>query len=123
VVEVISRALPLLTVPNPAQVVPLVEYCQAPSPLVEVIAIPRAAPVSTSAQEADVRIDATWVPVEGVFSLVGVRVTVKPLFSVGASFTAVMVVDSVAVAAAIADEPPLLVVSMPTRDSLPAVDE
>ena len=62
--------------------------------------------------------------------LAGATVTVCPslnvrlaLLSVGASLTAVIAVDSVAVAAAIAVVPPLVVVLTVTRVSLPAVLE
>ena len=118
-----SKALDALTPPNATQVNPSVEYCQVPLPVLPVMAIPFRAPLSTSAQLAPVRIVLARVPLEVVFSSVPLRVTVAPLLSVGASLTAVIAVDSVAVAAAIAVVPPLVVVLTVTRVSLPAVLE
>jgi hypothetical protein len=74
------------TVPKLVQVVPPTEYCQVPFPDLDVIAIPLNAPVSTSDQDADDRIDETRVPADVVSSLVPVKVTVVDVI-VGASFT------------------------------------
>ena len=68
-----------LTAPKPFQVVPSVEYCQAPLPVLLVTAIPLSALVSTSAQAAVVSNALTVVPAVVVFSLVAVRVTVAPV--------------------------------------------
>src|SRR5204863_442073 len=99
-------ALVAVTAPKLAQVVPSVEYCQVPFPVLPVMASPLSALVSTSAQLAPVKIVLAVVPLEVVFSSVPERVTVAPLVIVGASFTAVTVMDrfSVSVSA-----PPLAV--------------
>ena len=84
------------TAPNETQVVPSVEYCQVPLPVVPVMAIPLAAPVSTSPHEAEVRIVPTVVPLLVVSSSVPVSVTVVPLVRVGASLTEVTLIEAVA---------------------------
>ena len=85
-----------VTPPKPAQVTPSVEYCQVPLPVLPVMAIPSSAPVSTSAQEAELRMEATVVLEDVVSSLVPLNVTVAPLLMVGASFTLVTVIEAVA---------------------------
>ena len=112
-----------VTAPKAVQVAPSVVYCQVPLPVLAVIATPLAAAASTSAWLAPARIALTSVPLLVVSSLVPASVTVAPLLRVGASLTAVIVVDKAAVAAAIAVAPPLLVVSTLTLVSLPAVVE
>ena len=80
-----------LTEPKTFQVVPSVEYCQVPLPVLLVTAIPLSAPASTSAHDAEVRIELTVVPAEVVSSLVAVSVTVAPLLMVGALLLAAMI--------------------------------
>ena len=94
--EVISRALLADTAPNAFQVTPSVEYCQVPLPVWLVIAMPLSGPLSTSAQEADVRIALAVVPTEAVSSFVPASVTVAPLVMVGASLTGFTVIVTVA---------------------------
>src|SRR5205814_1924919 len=96
VVEVMRSALVAVTAPKLAQVVPSVEYCQVPFPVLPVMASPLSAPVSTSAQLAPVKIVLAVVPLEVVFSSVPERVTVAPLVIVGASLTAVTAREAVA---------------------------
>ena len=95
------------TAPKLVHVVPSVEYCQVPLPVVPVMAIPLAALVSTSAQPAEPRIVPTVVLPEVVSSSVPVRVTVAPLLMVGASLTLVTVRDAVADCPEKAVVPPL----------------
>src|SRR5438132_244057 len=75
------------------------------------MASPFKAPLSTSAQEAEVRIVLAVVPLEVVSSFVPVKVTVAPLLIVGASFTLVTVMFEVAAAVLKAVVPPPAVVS------------
>src|SRR5947207_10270171 len=96
VVELISNALEPDTLPNAAHVVPSVEYCHVPLPLLLVTAVPLTAPVSTSAHTALVRMLLTAVPLLVVSSSVLVSVTVPPFVIVGASFTEVTVIEAVA---------------------------
>ena len=65
-----------------------------PLPVLDVIASPLSAPVSTSAQLALVRIVLASVPLDVVSSLVPARVTVAPLVIVAASLTDVTVIDA-----------------------------
>jgi hypothetical protein len=58
--------------------------------------MPFDAPLSTSAHDAEVRIELTAVPEEAASSFVAVSVTLAPLLSVDASFTEVTVSDEVA---------------------------
>ena len=104
--DVIKSAFVADTDPKPFQVVPSVEYCQVPFPVLDVMAMPLSAPVSTSAQEADVRMDVTVVPEEVVFSSVPVRVTVAAFVIVGASLTALTTSEAVSVAVENAVVPP-----------------
>ena len=85
------------TAPKPFQVMPSVEYCQAPLPLTLVTAMPFCAPLSASAQLTEPRSALTAVPDEVVFSSVAVKVTLAALVMVGASLTALTA--SVALAA------------------------
>ena len=94
----INSALVEVTAPNAFQVVPSVEYCHVPFPVLEVIAIPLDGLVSTSAHEAEVKIDEAVVPAEVVFSFVPVKETVAALVMVGASLTAVTVIEATSVA-------------------------
>ena len=85
------------TAPKPFQVMPSVEYCQAPLPLMPVTAMPLIAPLSASAQLAAPRIALTALPGEVMFSSVPLKVTTLALVMVGASLTAVTASDAVAV--------------------------
>ncbi len=95
--------------------------------LVARMAIPSTAPASTSAMRSPpalATISATVLPLLLVWSSVIVVSVIVPLLSsTGASLTAVIEVDSAAVAAAMAVLPPLVVVLTVTRISLPAVVE
>ena len=108
--EVISKALVLDTEPKFAQVEPSVEYCHVPLPVVPVIARPFRALVSTSAQVTPVKIAEASVPLEVVFSLVAVRVCVAAFVTVGASLTAVTLMEAVALFVEKAVVPPALAV-------------
>src|SRR5207237_9633331 len=96
-VEVSSRA----SVPETAYTLSLHDalpiYCQAPLPVLPVMAIPFKAPLSTSAQEAEVRIVLAVVPLDVVSSLVQSNLTFAPFLVVGASLTLVTVIEAVAV--------------------------
>ena len=72
-VEVTNSALVEVTAPKLVQVVPSVEYCQVPLPVLAVMAKPLDGLVSTSAQVDDVRIALASVPLEVVSSLVPVN--------------------------------------------------
>ena len=79
------------TVPRPFHVVPSVEYCQVPFPVLPVTATPRAAaPLSTSVSVNDPRTTDTATPAVVVSSVTGVIVCGPPL-NTGASFTALTV--------------------------------
>ena len=110
-VDVISKALDAETAPKLCQVVPSVEYCQVPLPVVAVMAKPLTAPVSTSAQVELVRIALESVAEEVVSSVLDVRTTDAPLVIVGASLTLVTVIDAVAMLVEKAVVVPLVEVS------------
>ena len=71
--EVRSRALLEDTEPKACQVVPSVEYCQVPFPVLAVMARPLRSLVSSSDRLAPVSIVDTAVADDVVFSLVVVR--------------------------------------------------
>ena len=75
-VDVINSALVEVTAPNAFQVVPSVEYCHVPLPVLVVIASPLTAPVSTSARVLEVRIADASVPDDVVSSVVPVKLYV-----------------------------------------------
>ena len=110
-VEVINRALEAVTAPKLCHVVPSVEYCQVPLPVVAVMARPLTAPVSTSAQVELVKIVLESVAEEVVSSVLEVRTTDAPLVIVGASLTEVTVMDAVAMLVEKAVVVPLVEVS------------
>jgi hypothetical protein len=95
-VDVSSRTFVAVTAPTLVHVTPSVEYCHAPFPVFLLMAIPLTAPVSTSAQELEVKIELTVVPDEAVFSSVPANVTVAPFVIVGASLMLLTVMDAVA---------------------------
>ena len=97
--------------PKLFQLTPSVEYCQVPLPVTQVTAIPFCAPLSTSAQLAAVRIALIAVADEVLFSSVALRAMVEPLLNVGASLTALTVIEALSVAAEKAVLPPLTEVS------------
>ena len=86
-------------------------YCQVPLPLLPVIAMPFSAPVSTSAHAAPSRIVSTVVPAGVVSSFVVPSDTVAPSVIVGASLTAVTVIDAVSLAVLNAVVPPFVLAS------------
>src|SRR6185503_13211665 len=88
VVLLSSSAAPSLTLPKLVQLLPLVEYCQVPLPVVPVTAMPDRGLVSTSPWPAPLRMAETSVPEEVVSSSVPVSDTgVGVAGSVGASLT------------------------------------
>ena len=100
----------LETAPKLVQVEPLVEYCQFPLPVVAEIAKPLSAPVSTSAHETPLRMAEASVPEEVASSVVEARLCVAPLLIVGASLTAVTLIEAVALLVENAVVPPALAV-------------
>ena len=109
-VDVINRALVPETAPKLAQVVPSVEYCHVPLPVTPVMAKPLRALVSTSAQLTPLKMAEAKVPLEVVSSVVAAKVGVAPLVMVGASLTAVTLIEAVALLFENAVLPPELAV-------------
>ena len=101
-----------LTEPTFVQLPKSVEYCQVPLPVLPVTTMPLGAPVSTSFQPRALITPKTPNPAVGPSS--GYRPpipTVAPSVIVGASFTAVTVIDAVSVAVLKAVLPPVVLTS------------